>query len=146
MQQLSLSLSLVSDKRIFLKNDLPDVKVRLKNESNQKVVVNGRMLLVPAGSPPQIEEVTFSITGPSGSINLQTFRVNAGAAGIEYFVSLLPGAYIDKVYELKEFFYYDKAGQYKVRAKYHNEIDCEKIGIRSWKGELISNEEYFEII
>ena len=146
MEKLSLSLTLIPDKRKVRKDNLPNAKVRLKNEGTQVIIVNGRMLLMPAGSPSRVKEMVFSISGPPGSISLKAVTVKAGVAGREHFVRLLPGEFIDKVYELKEYFYYDQPGNYTIEAIYYNETEYEIPGNKSWKGELVSNKEHFEII
>ena len=144
MQKLSLSLSLVPDNRQYPKENWPLAQVKLKNESDELILVNGRMLHAPIGSPSTIAELEFLITNPPESINLRGLTVNAGNAQPEHFVILLPGEYIEKQYDLMECFYYDQPGTYKLKAKYYNEIDYEVSGIKSWKGELISNEVTFE--
>jgi hypothetical protein len=146
MKKLSLSLSLIPGDKTFTKGHLPDAKLRLKNEGTDEVVVNSRMLLAPKGYPSRVTEMALSIEGPPGSFNQKRYAINAGVAKAENFVRLLPGEYIDKTYKLDDYFYYDIAGQYKIKAKYHNEIEYKIMGNKSWRGDLESNELNFEII
>lgn len=117
----------------------------LSNEGSSGLLVNARMLLVPGGTPEGIGEVVFRIAGPPGSINLKTFRVNAGAARREDFVWLRPGESVVRNYPLEKYFRYTNPGSYRITATYRNVIRVSDGEITAWTGSLTSNEQHFEI-
>ena len=145
MKKLSLSLTLLPIDRPLPKGQLPSAIIRLSNDGDDMILVNGRMLLVPAGSPGTINELNLFVVGPPGSFSLKRFAVNAGQARAENFIGLAPGQYIERDYVLNDYFYYDQPGQYTAKATYHNEIAFESSGYKSWQGDLESNVVNFEM-
>lgn len=143
---MALLLSLMLDTNKVTTGRLPEATVRLFNEGPDAELVNSRMLLVPSGAPDRIKEVTFSIKGPSGSINLKRFSVNAGPPDQGNFVRLLSGEYIFMCYKLNKYYSYKIPGTYTIKAVYKNIIDQTIAGLNSWKGTIESNEEQFEMI
>ena len=145
MEKLSLSLTLLPIDRPLPKGQLPDAIIRLSNDGDDTIFVNGRMLLVPAGSPGTINELNLFVDGPPESFSLKRFSVNAGQAQAENFIQLTPGQYIERNYVLDDYFYYDQPGQYTAKAKYHNEVAFERSGYKSWQGDIESNVVNFEM-
>lgn len=143
--QLSLLLSLDHGEQGSVTRPLPIATVRLSNEGPGEIIVNRRLLLVPEEYPIQIGEITFRFIGPPDSFSLKVFNVNAGRAGIEFFVRLLPGEFVEKTFDLNNYFAYEIPGQYRIRAIYRNEVEHTAIKEEIWKGELMSNEEQFII-
>jgi hypothetical protein len=141
-----LSLSIILNKTTVTVGELPEVTVRLINEGAHILLVNSRMLLVPEESADDMKEMILVIEGPPESINLKRVHVNAKAPKPGDFVRLLPGEYLYSIYELEQYFSYEDAGGYRVFAEYYNAWDLIMGGIRSWKGQIRSNVEYFEII
>jgi len=143
--QDDLLLFLQLEKKIVLPGELPEAVVVLTNEGGSELLVNARLLAVPEAYPETIGEIVFSIDGPSDSINLKVFNVNAGRAKPEDFARLKPGETIVKNFDLNNYFRFTDPGLYKASVFYRNVIDLSYEGMESWKGELSSNVEDFEI-
>lgn len=141
-----LTLFILLDKTTVTVGALPELTARLINDGGEVLLVNSRMLLAPGGSPDYRREMVIDIEGPPDSINLRRRHVHAKAAQRGDFVRLLPGEYLYSIYELGEHFAYQEPGRYRVSAVYYNATDLVVDGIRSWKGEIRSNEASFEII
>ncbi len=143
---MPISLFVTLDKNKVHIGDLPEVTVRLINEGQEMVIVNGRLLVAPLRTPDSLKEISFVISGPEGSMNLRKVRVNSGQPNIDNFVRLFPGEYIFKTYDLSRYFSYKVSGNYKVAAEYCNTMNVVVDITKSWVGEIRSNEESFEII
>jgi hypothetical protein len=141
-----LTLFIMLDKTTMTAGDLPELTARLINEGDDVLLVNSRMLFAPEGSPDYMKEMMVFIEGPPDSINLKRVHVHAKAAERGDFVRLFPGEYLYSIYPLGKYFAYEDPGSYQVFAEYYNEKDLIVDGIRSWKGQIRSNEESFEII
>jgi len=125
MKKLSLSLTLTPERQAVSKEELPDAIVRLSNDGDEAMLVNGRMLLVPEGASSRLDGLHLLIEGPPETFSLKKFRVNADEPAAGDMVRLSPGEYIEKRYALKDYFYYDQPGQYKIKATFHNELSNE---------------------
>ena len=143
---MSLALDLKLGEKKLSVDDFPDAKVRLINQGSDMIIVNARMLLAPFSYPPMHKEVSFFVSGPEGSVNMNKFRVNAGKPTIENFVRLFPGEYIFQTYELSKYFSFSIKGEYKIIVEYSNVASFIIHDKMSWQGKIISNEEYFELL
>jgi len=125
--------------------EMPELTARLINEGDDILLVNSRMLLVPAAMPDDRKEMVIHIDGPPDSMNLMRVHVQAKPPLPGDFVRLFPGEYLYSVYTLEEHFSYEEPGTYRVFAEYFNQIDLVVDGIRSWKGHIRSNNASFGI-
>ena len=142
---MSLSLHMELDKYAVMQDQLPEATIRLINDGGTLKIVNGRLLLAPAGFPARLHEISFFIKGPEGSANLKRFSINAGPPEPGNFVRLFPGEFIFQTYELSKYFHYDLPGLYTITAEYTNETQVVIHDTKSWTGKLKSNEAFFEI-
>jgi hypothetical protein len=91
---------------------------RLRNPTDTPQVVNRRMLLNHIGGPG---EMWLEVNGPEGYRNRRGFRVNAGPAPSEFFVTLGPGEWAEQSWELEKYATSDIQGHYDLTLTYHNE-------------------------
>jgi hypothetical protein len=113
------------------------VTVALVNRGSEPVVVNRRLLLAPAATPPAFREMTFEVQGPPGYANRKLAHVNAGPPRAEHFAELAPGDSVEKSFELTRLHTLHEPGEYSIRATYSN--DAEPEGGVAWVGEVSSD-------
>ena len=92
----------------------------LTNTGRAPITVNGRMLLNNVTGPG---EVWIEVQGPRGYRNMRGFRLRAGQASNEHYVSLAPGASTEQSWELTDYQSLHMPGDYVITVTYHNEID-----------------------
>jgi hypothetical protein len=90
----------------------------LTNPAPVVQVVNSRMLVNHVGQPG---EVWLHVQGPPGYRNHVGYRVRAGQAPPEFFVSLAPGASVEQSWTLNQYQSMETPGEYILTATYHNE-------------------------
>ena len=89
----------------------------LSNATDQPYLVNRRMLLNNVGAPG---ELWLDVDGPEGYRNTRGFRVRAGQASNEFFVTLAPGESVQQSWDLGDYESLHVPGDYTVTLTYHN--------------------------
>jgi hypothetical protein len=92
--------------------------VSLRNTTGAAQIVNERLLLNHEGAPG---EIWLDVDGPAAYRNTRGFRVRAGAAANEHFISLAADHAIERAWTLTEYESLDQPGDYRVTVTYHNE-------------------------
>jgi len=90
----------------------------LSNPTDTVQVVNRRLLLNHFNAPG---EIWLDVQGPEGYRNTSGFRMRAGDAPNEFFVSLVPGQAVDQSWQLNDYQSLHVPGEYEVTITYHNE-------------------------
>lgn len=93
----------------------------LSNPTDAVQVVNRRMLVNHVSGPG---EIWLDVQGPEGYRNSIGYRVRAGEAPKEFFVSLAPGAVVEQSWTLNDYQSLHIPGEYIVTVTYHNEAAC----------------------
>lgn len=116
------------------------VRMRLKNVSQDPVLVNAWLGVNRESVPREFREVIFTVVGPDGSILRFDPMIRRGASS--EFKVLKPAEFVQSELQLNEAFNMMPAGTYKVRAMYENvqEPLTNPWGMPVWKGTLTSNE------
>lgn len=90
----------------------------LSNPTDKAQIVNRRMLLNNFNAPG---EIWLDVDGPEGYLNTTGFRVRAGKASNEFFISLAPGQSVEQSWNLNDYESLHVPGEYKITLTYHNE-------------------------
>jgi hypothetical protein len=133
---MSLRLGLSSEKDSYDLDETIWVTVRLINEGDQSLTVNGRLLLNHASAPETVRDLYFEIVGPDGYSNRRLFRVNAGSPKESDLVELQPGDSHERAIELTRFHSLHLAGEYRITAHYLSATAI--AGHEVWLGSLQS--------
>lgn len=96
------------------------IEASLSNPTDKPQLVNRRMLLNHVGAPG---EIWLDVDGPEGYQNMRGFRVRAGEASNEFFITLAPGESVDQSWSLDDYHSLHLPGDYKVTLTYHIEDD-----------------------
>lgn len=114
------------------------VRLILENGFDRTVAVNGRLLLNDPVAPDSERDIIFILVGPDGTELPFQCDVDAIAPQEEDFVSLAPGEYLEREYDLAQSFEVMHAGVYVVVAMYENQDDGGEFGLEAWTGVLES--------
>jgi len=90
----------------------------LGNPTDKAQIVNRRMLLNNLNAPG---EIWLDVEGPEGYRNTRGFRVRAGEASNEFFISLAPSQTVEQSWNLDDYESMHVPGEYNVTLTYHNE-------------------------
>jgi hypothetical protein len=118
--------------------------VTLRNQDDQPVLVNRRMLFSTPRNLEREREVTFDIEGPPGYVNTRVVHVHARRPADEHFVLLQPGESVERMYNLAEYNSMHEPGFYVIRASYTN-VHHPTRG-RAWTGSIESESVQLECI
>jgi tetratricopeptide repeat protein len=94
------------------------MEASLSNPTDKPYLVNRRMLLNNVNAPG---EIWLEVDGPEGYRNTRGFRVRAGKASNEFFVTLGPGESVRQSWNLDDYHSLHVTGDYTVKLTYHNE-------------------------
>lgn len=133
-----LELNVMTDSETFRKDGAVHVKVQLTNAGEAPVLINNRLALNDPGAPPEAREISFAVTDPTGKPVFFGARLNPGRPDARHFKALGPGASIERVYDLSDYYRFEVTGRYAIQASYQNQSDPGD-GSDSWKGAVKSN-------
>jgi hypothetical protein len=117
---LPLRLTAAAIPRESLVGSRVDLEVSLSNPGDSRVLVNGRLLLVPPGSVPGDGELTVGVSGPPEYVNQRGTFVRSGEPAASDFVWLSPGERIVRQAPLYLFESLHLPGRYVVHVTYRN--------------------------
>jgi hypothetical protein len=129
-------------------DDMP-LRVRLVNDGDDPVKVNGRLAV---SSDDGAGELTFSVVGPSGEPLPFGSRVNLGRPGPDDVATISPTRFVGVTIDLVDYFNLDEPGTYRISATYRSsaggengEEEGEGLPADVWTGEVTSDEVSIEV-
>ncbi|TES88866.1 MAG: hypothetical protein E3J88_06820 [Anaerolineales bacterium] len=133
-----LIFEISTNKTIYRVNDKISVRMVLRYQGVEPILVNRRLGVTPLNLPECANSVNLSITNPLGNILKYRSRINIGCPKPKDFVILNSGEEILKSQRIDEHFHFDKVGIYTIQAAYNNTSDHPD-GRDAWKGTVESN-------
>lgn len=126
------------DKTTYRLNEEINVRMVLRYQGVEPILVNSRLFATPIGSPSCIYSVDFTITNPLGNILLYLSTLRIGCPKPEDFVMLYSGEETSRTQNLDMVFDFSKAGIYTIQATYNNASNHPD-GKEAWIGTIQSN-------
>jgi hypothetical protein len=128
------TLTLSADKPTYRADEPIRITVALTNNDSDPLTVNKRLALNTPYAPSKFREIKLTITDEAGETLPFAAKVNLGFPLDKDFVSLAAGEPVERKFDLRGYFRFDKAGRYRLEAVYQNGSDPSEG--EAWKGEV----------